>query len=61
MNRPLFPEVIVNGEVISSASIATEAQNHEAPKGKPGIAWRKAAQALVILSLIHISEPTRPY
>lgn len=52
MNRPLFPEVIVNGEVISSACIATEAQNHEAPMGKPGIAWRKAAQALVIRTLL---------
>jgi peptidyl-prolyl cis-trans isomerase C len=52
MNRPLFPEVIVNGEVIPQASIASEAQNHEAPKGKPGVAWRKAAKALVIRKLL---------
>ncbi|MEX0827347.1 MAG: peptidylprolyl isomerase, partial [Haliea sp.] len=29
-----------------------EAQNHAAPKGKPGIAWRKAAQALAIRALL---------
>lgn len=52
MSRPLFPEIMVNGEIISPALIATEAQNHEAPKGKPGIAWRKAAQALVIRTLL---------
>ena len=44
MNMALFPEVVVNGETIPSAAIAAEAQNHSAPKDKPGIAWRKAAQ-----------------
>ena len=34
------------------AAIAAEAQNHEAPKGKPGLAWRKAARALVIRELL---------
>ncbi len=52
MNKPLFPDVTVNGEVISAAQVAAEAQNHTAPAGKPGVAWRKAAQALVIRTLL---------
>ncbi len=52
MNLALFPNVVVNGEPISSAAIAAEAQNHAAPKGKPGLAWRKAAQALTIRALL---------
>lgn len=52
MHAALFPDVAVNGEEIPSAAIAAEAQNHEAPKGKPGIAWRKAARALAIRSLL---------
>ncbi len=52
MAKPLFPEVTVNGQVISSDDIAQEAQNHEAPKGKPGWAWQAGARALVIRHLI---------
>ena len=52
MNVALFPAVTVNGETIPQAAIAAEAQNHEAPRDKPGIAWRKAAQALAIRSLL---------
>ncbi len=52
MNIALFPDVVVNGETIPQASIAAEAQNHSAPKDKPGIAWRKAAQALAIRTLL---------
>ncbi|WP_112324177.1 peptidylprolyl isomerase [Oceanibium sediminis] len=52
MTAALFPEVVVNGEIIPSAAIAAEAQNHSAPKDKPGIAWRKAAQALTIRALL---------
>ena len=52
MNMALFPDVVVNGETIPSAAIAAEAQNHAAPKDKPGIAWRKAAQALAIRALL---------
>lgn len=48
----LFPDVVVNGEAIPSAAIAAEAQNHTAPKDKPGIAWRKAAQAMAIRALL---------
>ena len=36
--KPLLPEIVVNGEVIPAALIATEAQNHPAPKSKPGLA-----------------------
>lgn len=52
MNKPLFPDVTVNGEVITQADIAAEAQHHNGPAGKPGIAWRKAANALVIRALL---------
>lgn len=52
MNIALFPDVTVNGESIPQAAIAAEAQNHTAPKDKPGIAWRKAAQALAIRTLL---------
>jgi peptidyl-prolyl cis-trans isomerase C len=52
MNKPLFPEISVGGRVIPAADIAAEAQNHEAPASKPGIAWRKAARALVIRALL---------
>jgi len=49
---PLFPDVIVNGETIPSAEIAAEAQNHTAPSDKPGLAWRAAARALAVRSLL---------
>ena len=52
MNTAHFPDVVVNGETIPSAAIAAEAQNHPSPKDKPGIAWRKAAQALAIRLLL---------
>ena len=52
MNIALFPDVTVNGETIPQTAIAAEAQNHAAPKDKPGIAWRKAAQALAIRALL---------
>lgn len=52
MNQALFPPVIVDGAEISASSIAAEAQNHAAPKGKPGLAWRKAARALIIRHLL---------
>ncbi len=52
MANPLFPDVIVNGETIPSAAIAAEAQNHNAPKDKPGLAWRAAARALAVRALL---------
>lgn len=51
INTP-FPPVTVNGETIPTTAIAAETQHHDAPKGKPGIAWLKAANALVIRTLI---------
>jgi len=52
MSVALFPDVVVNDETIPSAAVAAEAQNHTGPKSKPGIAWRKAAQALAIRALL---------
>lgn len=52
MNRALFPDLVVNGERIPHAVVAAEAQNQHAPKAKPGIAWRKAANAIAIRTLL---------
>ena len=48
----LFPDLVVNGETVPAAVVAAEVQNHEAPKGKPGVAWRKAANAVAIKTLL---------
>lgn len=48
----LQPPVEVNGEPISAQVIASEAQNHPAPPGKPGYAWRAAARALAVRALL---------
>ncbi len=50
--QPLLSTVTVNGEVISPEAIAAEAQNHPAPKAKPGIAWMAAARALAVRALL---------
>jgi peptidyl-prolyl cis-trans isomerase C len=50
--KPLFPDVTVNGEAIAPAAINAEAQNHKAPAGKPGLAWRAAAKAMAIRALL---------
>lgn len=52
MTSKLQPDVVVNGEVIPARLIAAEAQNHVAPSGKPGLAWRGAARALVVRALL---------
>ncbi|CUH64534.1 Foldase protein PrsA 3 precursor [Thalassovita gelatinovora] len=52
MHAALFPDLIVNGETVPSTAIAAEAQNHTAPKGKPGLAWRKAANAMAVRILL---------
>ena len=50
--KPLFHDVIVNGETIASAAIIAEAQNHTAPVDKPGYAWQAAARALAVRTLL---------
>jgi peptidyl-prolyl cis-trans isomerase C len=52
MGLSLQSDVVVNGEVIPAAAIAAEAQNHPAPAGKPGLAWRAAARALTVRALL---------
>ena len=52
MSGTLQPDVMVNGEVIPARLIAAEAQNHPAPPGKPGLAWRAAARALAVRALL---------
>lgn len=50
--KQTFTDISVNGEPISPELIATEAQNHPAPKGKPGRAWMAAARALAVKTMI---------
>lgn len=50
--KPLLPEITVNGELIPAELIAAEAQNHPAPKAKPGLAWQAAARALAMRALL---------
>lgn len=45
-------DITVNGVTIPAARIAAEAQNHPAPPGKPGLAWRAAARALALRELM---------
>ncbi len=52
MNAPLFPDLVINGETIPHKVVAAEAQHHAGPAGKPGIAWRKAANAIAIRTLL---------
>lgn len=50
--KPLLSDITVNGETIPAELIASEAQNHPAPKSKPGMAWMAAARALAIRALL---------
>lgn len=50
--EPLLCDVIVNGETITSAQIAAEAQNHAALPSQPALAWQAAARALVVRTLL---------
>ncbi|WP_294608940.1 peptidylprolyl isomerase [uncultured Roseovarius sp.] len=52
MHAALFPDLVVNGEHVPHGVVAAETQNQDAPKGKPGIAWRKAANAVAIRTLL---------
>lgn len=52
MNANLFPDLVVNGERVPQREVAAEAQNHAAPAGKPGLAWRRAARAVAIRTLL---------
>jgi peptidyl-prolyl cis-trans isomerase C len=52
MNAALFPDLIVNGETVPHTLIAAEGQIHTGPRDKPGIAWRKAANAVAVRILL---------
>lgn len=52
MSMALFPDLVVNGETVPHALVAAEVQNHSAPGGKPGVAWRKAARAMAVRTLL---------
>ena len=44
--------LVVNGMTVPTKVIAAEVQNHAAPKNQPGIAWRKAANAVAMRTLL---------
>lgn len=44
--------IVVNGETITPEAIGLEAQNHAAPKNKPGTAWNQAARAMAVRTLL---------
>lgn len=48
----MLGDIFVNGTRIPAAAIAAEAQNHPAPAGKPGLAWRAAQRALTLRLLL---------
>ena len=50
--KAIESELVVNGERIDTRTIAEETQNHVSPRNEPGVAWRKAAQALAIRALL---------
>ena len=52
MKPSLMSDIAVNGETIPASLIASEAQNHPAPKSKPGAAWMAAARALAFRTLL---------
>ena len=52
MEHSLFADVVVNGEAGPYTSVAAETQNHAGPRGVPGTAWRKAADAIAIRTLL---------
>ncbi len=52
MTDQALPGLVINGEAVPYAVIAAEVQNHDAPKGKPGLAWRQAAQAVALRTLL---------
>ncbi len=52
MTAQPLPSITVNGQVVPYGIIAAEVQNHSAPKGKPGLAWHKAAQAIAVRTLL---------
>ena len=44
--------LVVNGVTVPAKVIAVEMQNHAAPGNQPGIAWRKAANAVAMRTLL---------
>ncbi len=52
MSTSLFPDLVVNGQIVPQAELDAETQNHVAPKDKPFVARRKAANALAVRALL---------
>lgn len=50
--KPIERPIAVNEETIAKKAIAAEIQNHRADQGQPAQAWDKAANALVIRTLL---------
>lgn len=52
MFEEFYPDVVVNGELVPRSVIAQEAQNHQVPAERFGIAWRSAANAVAMRTLL---------
>ncbi|OXT02077.1 peptidase [Notoacmeibacter marinus] len=52
MEAPLFQDLVINGERVPHTAIAAETQNQNAPRAKAAMAWRKAANAVAIRTLL---------
>ncbi|OSQ36010.1 peptidylprolyl isomerase [Thalassospira mesophila] len=52
MSDAFFPDIVVNGDTIPTSEVSAELQNHNVPEGKQALAWRRAARALAIRTLL---------
>lgn len=44
--------LVVNGEIVPRTLVVSEMQNHNAPRGRPEIAYRKAVDAVTVRTLL---------
>ncbi|WP_425406573.1 peptidylprolyl isomerase [Hwanghaeella sp.] len=52
MGTQLFQDIVVNGQTIPFSVVAAETQNHVGPRGVPGTAWKKAANAIAVRAVL---------
>lgn len=50
--QSVFQDLVINGELVPQSVVAAEAQNHQAPPGRLAAAWRQAARAIAIRTLL---------
>jgi peptidyl-prolyl cis-trans isomerase C len=52
MSDAFLPDIVVNGDTIPANEVSAELQNHDVPQGQQAMAWRRAARALTIRTLL---------